>query len=59
MFERGVINSLVLKVASRCNLSCTYCNEYDDYSKPIPLDTIRERIDHLAKGTDRLESQLG
>ncbi|HYP05884.1 MAG TPA: radical SAM protein [Bryobacteraceae bacterium] len=32
----------------RCNLSCTYCNEYDDYSKPIPLDTIRERIDNLA-----------
>jgi MoaA/NifB/PqqE/SkfB family radical SAM enzyme len=32
----------------RCNLSCTYCNEYDDFSKPIPLDTIRERIDNLA-----------
>ena len=32
----------------RCNLSCTYCNEYDDFSKPIPLDTIRERIDQLA-----------
>src|SRR3954463_1621428 len=32
----------------RCNLSCTYCNEYDDYSKPISLDTIRGRIDKLA-----------
>jgi MoaA/NifB/PqqE/SkfB family radical SAM enzyme len=32
----------------RCNLSCTYCNEYDDHSKPIPLDTIRARIDKLA-----------
>jgi MoaA/NifB/PqqE/SkfB family radical SAM enzyme len=32
----------------RCNLSCTYCNEYDDHSKPIPLDTIRKRIDKLA-----------
>ena len=32
----------------RCNLSCTYCNEYDDHSKPIPLETIRERIDKLA-----------
>jgi hypothetical protein len=20
----------------RCNLSCKYCNEYDDYSKPVP-----------------------
>src|SRR4051812_36550983 len=19
----------------RCNLACTYCNEYDDYSKPV------------------------
>ena len=19
----------------RCNLSCTYCNEYDDFSKPV------------------------
>ena len=32
----------------RCNLSCAYCNEYDDHSKPIPLDTVRERIDRLA-----------
>ncbi len=32
----------------RCNLSCTYCNEYDDFSKPLPLDTIRARIDQLA-----------
>ena len=31
----------------RCNLSCTYCNEYDDFSKPVPLTTMRERIDHL------------
>ena len=23
----------------RCNLSCTYCNEYDDFSKPVPLET--------------------
>jgi MoaA/NifB/PqqE/SkfB family radical SAM enzyme len=32
----------------RCNLSCTYCNEYDDFSKPIPLETIHARIDKLA-----------
>src|SRR5512146_3547393 len=31
----------------RCNLSCTYCNEYDDFSKPVPLTTMRERIDYL------------
>src|SRR5271154_5194655 len=32
----------------RCNLSCTYCNEYDDFSKPVPVDTMRQRIDQLA-----------
>ena len=31
----------------RCNLSCTYCNEYDDVSKPVPLETMYERIDRL------------
>src|SRR5690348_4262303 len=31
----------------RCNLSCTYCNEYDDFSKPVPLETMYERIDRL------------
>ena len=24
----------------RCNLACKYCNEYDDYSKPVPLETM-------------------
>ncbi len=33
----------------RCNLSCTYCNEYDDVSKPVPIETMYERLDHLAK----------
>src|SRR5574340_478771 len=33
----------------RCNLSCEYCNEYDDFSKPVPLETVRSRIDHLAR----------
>jgi len=28
----------------RCNLSCTYCNEYDDFSKPVPLHTILHRL---------------
>ena len=31
----------------RCNLACTYCNEYDDFSKPVPLDEMLRRIDHL------------
>jgi MoaA/NifB/PqqE/SkfB family radical SAM enzyme len=33
----------------RCNLSCAYCNEYDDVSKPVPLDEMTRRIDHLAR----------
>ena len=32
----------------RCNLSCTYCNEYDDYSKPVSTDVMIERINKLA-----------
>jgi MoaA/NifB/PqqE/SkfB family radical SAM enzyme len=36
----------------RCNLSCTYCNEYDNVSKPVPIETMFERIDKLgALGT--------
>src|SRR5271154_4259601 len=31
-----------------CNLSCAYCNEYDKVSKPVPLDEMERRIDHLA-----------
>jgi MoaA/NifB/PqqE/SkfB family radical SAM enzyme len=33
----------------RCNLSCAYCNEYDDFSKPVPLDVMRRRIDLLGR----------
>jgi MoaA/NifB/PqqE/SkfB family radical SAM enzyme len=36
----------------RCNLSCTYCNEFDDVSKPVPTDEMFRRIDRLgAMGT--------
>jgi MoaA/NifB/PqqE/SkfB family radical SAM enzyme len=31
----------------RCNLSCAYCNEYDDISKPVPTETILRRVDCL------------
>ncbi len=33
----------------RCNLSCTYCNEFDDFSKPVPTDEMFHRVDLLAK----------
>src|SRR5215510_5123959 len=32
----------------RCNLSCGYCNEYDDFSAPIATDEMIRRIDRLA-----------
>jgi MoaA/NifB/PqqE/SkfB family radical SAM enzyme len=33
----------------RCNLSCTYCNEFDDISEPVPLPEMLRRIDDLAR----------
>ena len=33
----------------RCNLACKYCNEYDDFSKPVPLETMKRRVDDLAR----------
>ena len=32
----------------RCNLSCTYCNEYDDVSPPVPADVVIRRVNQLA-----------
>lgn len=33
----------------RCNLACGYCNEYDDVSKPVPVEEMRRRLDLLAE----------
>lgn len=38
-----------LVVTRRCNLSCGYCHEFDDRSPPVPLATLLERLDHLAR----------
>jgi MoaA/NifB/PqqE/SkfB family radical SAM enzyme len=32
----------------RCNLACTYCNEFDAVSAPVPRDEMLQRIDRLA-----------
>ena len=32
----------------RCNLSCAYCNEYDDHSAPVPTRDVLRRVDRLA-----------
>jgi MoaA/NifB/PqqE/SkfB family radical SAM enzyme len=31
----------------RCNLACEYCNEYDDFSKPVPTEEMYRRVDKL------------
>lgn len=36
-----------LIVTRRCNLSCGYCTEYDNFSPPIPFDVLKTRIDAL------------
>jgi MoaA/NifB/PqqE/SkfB family radical SAM enzyme len=33
----------------RCNLACTYCNEFDDFSKPVPIEDMDRRIDKLGE----------
>ena len=33
----------------RCNLACTYCNEFDDHSDPVPIDEMLRRIDELGR----------
>ena len=33
----------------RCNLACTYCNEFDDVSDPVPLEEMLRRIDDLGR----------
>ena len=33
----------------RCNLACTYCNEYDKTSDPVEIGEMLKRIDKLAE----------
>jgi len=33
----------------RCNLACKYCNEFDDFSKPVPIDVMFRRVDKLGE----------
>lgn len=35
-------------VTRRCNLACTYCSEFDDFSKPVPIEEMLQRVDLLA-----------
>jgi len=33
----------------RCNLSCTYCNEFDAVSEPVAVEEMERRIDELGR----------
>jgi len=33
----------------RCNLACEYCNEYDDFSKPVATELMYKRVDKLGE----------
>lgn len=33
----------------RCNLTCTYCNEYDRVSPPVPIEDLLNRVDRLSE----------
>src|SRR5579883_2507819 len=43
----------------RCNLSCTYCNEFDDVSKPVPTEEMLRRVDRLAELGATIITQSG
>src|SRR5947209_2091346 len=32
----------------QCNLACTYCNEFDDFSQPVAAEEMKKRLDILA-----------
>src|SRR5687768_13554634 len=38
-----------LIVTRKCNLACGYCNEFDKVSQPVPVDVLKQRIDHLTQ----------
>jgi len=37
-----------LVVTRQCNLDCGYCNEYDDHSAPVSIETLLRRVDKIA-----------
>ncbi len=48
LFTDHIVQAHIIPIR-RCNLACTYCNEYDDFSKPVDVNIMFDRVDHLAK----------
>jgi MoaA/NifB/PqqE/SkfB family radical SAM enzyme len=48
-----------LIVTRKCNLACSYCNEYDHTSAHLPLETLCRRIDWLANLGTRIITLSG
>jgi MoaA/NifB/PqqE/SkfB family radical SAM enzyme len=44
MYSPILVNVVIVR---RCNLSCGYCNEFDEGSKPVPFEVIDERLTKL------------
>jgi MoaA/NifB/PqqE/SkfB family radical SAM enzyme len=54
MFARAMVSAdhpILAQVVPirRCNLACTYCNEFDKTSQPVPVSIMLRRIDRLAE----------
>jgi MoaA/NifB/PqqE/SkfB family radical SAM enzyme len=54
MIAKGLISTrhpLLVHIipTRRCNLACTYCNEFDDVSSPVPTEEMFRRIDRLGE----------
>jgi MoaA/NifB/PqqE/SkfB family radical SAM enzyme len=52
MFARAMVSKhhpILVQIVPirRCNLACTYCNEFDAVSKPVPLPEMLRRVDLL------------
>ncbi len=53
MFARAMVSKhhpILVQIVPirRCNLACTYCNEFDAVSPPVPLGEMLKRVDLLA-----------
>jgi MoaA/NifB/PqqE/SkfB family radical SAM enzyme len=58
VLNRGLYGPFLAQVVviRRCNLTCTYCNEFDEVSEPVPLEVLKARIDKLKElGTFSIE----